>query len=62
MTENKIIETASIVGAHCNDDGRWTFEDDEHLVEFALELIHADREVRDALIKSMISDLLDDTA
>lgn len=59
MTENQIIESASTVGAHCNEDGRWVFEDDEHLVEFVLEILSIDRERRMEDLKEQLNDFLD---
>lgn len=60
MTENQVVEAAEAIGAQQDADGRWYFEDDEHLVDFALEIISQDRARSGALLKRKISDFLDE--
>ena len=58
MTENNVVDMAESVGAQRAADGGWYFEDDEHLVEFALEIIQNERDWICDRLKVQIHDLV----
>lgn len=60
MTENQILKAANDVAAHRDEDGRWYFEDDEHLVEFVLEILEMDRAKTAQLFRSKVIDFLNE--
>lgn len=60
MTENQILKAASDVAAYRDEDGRWLFVDDEHLVEFVLEILELDRAKTAQLFRRKVIDFLNE--